>query len=180
MKTEGRKPPTTGLLRREVIGPPDCPILIRWTVLGWNSWPFKLLVHRFLPNADDRDAHDHPRGCWTLVLRGGYDDDVPCPWCGDGKLRIRRWTAAEGDTDRCGRCDTPGGGGLVPGDRMRPGMIRWRPATYRHRTRVLPTGAWTIVLMGPFRRPWGFWRDGRWWPWRVYERHFGFGMRCSE
>ncbi len=40
-------------------------------------------------------------------------------------------------------------------------------------------GCWTLVLMGPVRRRWGFWRDGRWWFWRDYERVFGFGMRCE-
>jgi hypothetical protein len=69
--------PAGRVLRRflpdtEVIGPPDCPILHRWTlasVLGR-----KLLLHHFQPNADDRAEHDHPSPFWTLVLRGYYDD----------------------------------------------------------------------------------------------------------
>ena len=56
--------------------------------------------------------------------------------------------------------------------------IRYRSATHSHITEVGPHGATTLVLMGPLRRDWGFWHDGRWYPWRVFERKFGLGWRC--
>lgn len=134
--------------------------------------PVKVLLHHFMPNADDRDTHDHPRPFWTLVLRGGYDDMVLCNHCRGG-----RTGSMDGSYDfECPFCVD----GLIAGDRMRAGMLRFRPATYAHRSRVLPSGCWTIVLMGPFRRPWGFWREGKWWSFRDYQRTFGFGMRCGD
>lgn len=203
------------LLEREVIGPPRCPIMHRWTVVAigrrahrpegeppWSAWELtilgrrliklavrdddvdrsrKLLVHRFLPNADDRSEHDHPAGFLTIVLAGGYDDRVPYPRC-DGLMHIagapgRRKSRPWGATGPCPTCNNAGD---VIGDRMRAGMVRYRPATYRHRTRVLPAGAWTLVLMRRKSRPWGFWNAGRWWPWREHEQAFGFGMRCPD
>lgn len=181
---------------RETIGPDECPIIYRWTLLGQideenddqaeEPPPFKLLLHRFVGSADDRHVHDHPRPFWTLVLRGGYDDIVQCPDCAE---RRRLGTAIPGwplldaahalkTRVKCPRCG--GYGGEVPGDRMRAGMLRFRPALYRHRTVALPGGAWTLVLMGPIRRPWGFWRHGEWWPWRLYERVIGSSFRCEE
>lgn len=180
MKREGEPAPKSGrVIPREVIGPPRCPIMIRWTLASVRGR--KLMLHHFLPNADDRDDHDHPASFWTFVLRGGYDDYVPCPWCGGegahsapGAMCVRN---AYGWTYACPRCENTG---TVAGERMRLGMLSHRAATYRHRTRVLPSGCWTLVWMGPKERPWGFWRNGRWWPWKLYERHFGFGMRCPE
>jgi hypothetical protein len=152
----------------EVIGPPDCPILHRWTLLDLGPRVGKLMVHHFLPNADDRDVHDHPRPFWTYIVRGGYDDLVPCECAG---------TAWEGCAGCVGRGGLPG---LRIGDRMRGGMLRRRPAEHAHRTRVGPRGCWTIVVMGPLQRRWGFWRRGKWWFWRDYEAEFGFAMRCED
>lgn len=162
------------VLEREIIGPPACPIMHRWTLFVWEhreraNRGFKLLLHHFLPNADDRDTHDHPRSFVTIVLRGSYEDLVPCRPPSDGGC-------GGTGTWECPFCD---GDGLEVGERMRSGMIRFRSATHTHRTRVGPEGCWTLVIMGPLRRPWGFWRLGRWWPWREYEERFGFGMRCE-
>jgi hypothetical protein len=169
VKTPGKKPPRTGPFRRELIGPPDCPILTRWTLLNLGPRVGKLLLHRFLPNADDRDVHDHPRPFVTVVLLGGYDDLAPCEVCpGSGWVTPRT---------SCSACE---GRGVVLREIMRAGMVRRRPAEHRHRTRVHETGCTTLVWMGPLRRPWGFWRRGRWWPWREYEERFGFGMRCDD
>lgn len=65
-------------------------------------------------------------------------------------------------------------------DHVRAPTIRYRRATHAHITRVGPTGAKTLVLMGPLRRDWGFVRDGRWWDWRSYELRFGMGFRCED
>jgi hypothetical protein len=56
----------------ELIGPAECPILWRRTLLV--SRFGKLMLHRFVPGASDRDPHDHPSSFVTIVLRGGYDD----------------------------------------------------------------------------------------------------------
>lgn len=56
----------------EEIGPPDCPIMYRRTLVA--NRLFKVLWHEFMPNASDEAHHDHPRSFWTIVLRGGYLD----------------------------------------------------------------------------------------------------------
>lgn len=179
---------------RELIGPPECPILNRWTLFPWGSHGhsdrnLKLMLHHFLPSRDDRDVHDHPRSFLTIVLRGGYDDLIPCPTC-SGSLRtddselLRSGAFARAEAwmpcPICWDGKREGPQGFVVGDRMRPGMVRYRPAEHRHRTRVGPKGCWTLVVMGPLARAWGFWREGQFWKWAEYERRFGFGMRCED
>jgi hypothetical protein len=143
----------------------------------------KLLMHHFLPGSEDMSIHDHPSPFWTLVLWGGYDDIELCPDChgnpmpGGGLCRlgcVMNRACGMGECD-C-RCR---GAGEVVGDRMRAGMLRRRSAFHRHRTRTLPSGAWTLVLMRRKERQWGFWNAGRWWPWRAHEKAFGMGMRCA-
>lgn len=56
----------------EIIGPVECPLFLRRTLLA-GRWG-KLLVHRFLPGASDRVPHDHPRSFVTVCWQGGYDD----------------------------------------------------------------------------------------------------------
>lgn len=187
-----------------MIGPPDCPIMRRWTIYGdvgkeallpfvrlAKSFPSifdrKLMVHYFEPNVEDRDPHDHPRGFWTLVLRGLYYDLIPCDFCkGLGSvidptaISGIQYTPEDGEFPRrprvtCWECD---GDKVVLGDVMKVGSVRYRPAKHTHITQSGPKGAWTIVLMGPFERPWGFFRNARWWPFKEYEAEFGFAMRC--
>lgn len=152
----------------EIIGDPECPILHRWTLGGdrlMKNAPVKVLLHHFMPNTDDRDTHDHPRSFVTFVLWGSYENWILCPACLGREEGFCRFCLQAG---------------LVLGDRMRPGMVRYRRATHAHRTRVGPRGCWTFVVMGPYRRRWGFWRQGRWWTFKDYQRVFGFGMRCGD
>lgn len=171
------------LPERETIGPDECPLFYRWTLLApriCGRVPFKVMVHRFLPNRQDADVpHDHPRGFVTFVLRGGYDDLVPCPRC-NGRRYLD--DALAGVLDRCPVFDCPGCGarGLVLGDRLSAPAVRRRSADHAHMTRTDDRGAWTVVVMGPERRPWGFWRFGRWWGFREFEQRFGFAWRCAE
>lgn len=189
---------------RETIGPDECPLFYRWTLLApriHGRVPFKLMVHRFIPNRQDADVpHDHPRGFITLVLRGGYDDLVLCPACG-GCERIadpellpnvggteigydgEEFTWSEADCWMpCPTCSTPERGptGLVLAERLNAPAVRRRRAEHAHMTRTDGRGAWTLVVMGPERRAWGFWRLGRWWNWREFEQRFGFTWRCEE
>lgn len=128
----------------ELIGPADCPIMWRRTLASGSLG--KLLWHRFMPNASDKDCHDHPSSFLTIVLRGGYDDVQP-----------------DGTTDE-----------------VRAPTIRFRRAEHAHITRVGPTGATTLVIMFRKRRPWGFWREGKWYSWRAYEQLFGLNWRCDD
>lgn len=139
----------------EMIGPADCPIMWRRTLIA-NRFG-KILLHRFMPNASDKDPHDHPSAFLTFVLRGGYDDVS------------------------LAAASTPGGGPpIVVVDEVRAPTIRFRRAEHAHVTRVTPAGAVTVVAMFRKRRSWGFWREGRWYAWRDYEKLFGLNWRCDE
>lgn len=160
------------LFKPEVIGEPECPILLRWTLGGdrlTRNWPVKVMLHYFTPKADDRHVHDHPRPFLTLVLRGGYDDLTLC-WCmAPGAVR------GGGPWLNHPEC---GGTGFVA-ERLRAGSVRYRSSGHTHRTRVGPRGCWTLVVMGPKNREWGFRKDGVWIPWRVYHERFGGAFRCD-
>ncbi len=140
------------LTQPEIIGPKECPLIHRWTLVGRSGaqngrdqTPFKVMIHHFLPGSSDRDPHDHPRSFITIVLRGRYEDHrYP-----DGRVEV-----------------------------MRPGIIRLRRATHSHKTMTSHEGCWTLVLMGPQIRAWGFWRDGEWIAFLDYVKRFGEGMRC--
>jgi hypothetical protein len=188
------------ILNPDVIGPPECPIMHRWTIFppGFGSkstsnkkkkvptpgWLPKLLLHHFMPRADERHFHDHPRGFWTLVIWGGYDDMVPCISCdgvgvgligafdyNDNREIIRTWSTMV-------HCEACHGDGVILGDKMRIGSLKYRPPEHTHRTRVHSSGAWTIVVMGRISREWGFRIRSRWMPHAEYKKQYGHGMRC--
>lgn len=151
----------------EPIGNPDCPLMLRWTLFKGKRG--KLLVHRFMPNVQDPDVHDHPRALLVFVLRGSYDDMVLCPVC-EGDRHSFWETPAP-----CGHCK---GTGLILGDHMHAGVIRYRKAEHAHATHAGPKGAWTVCLMGPVAREWGFWVNGQWEQFRKYINTRGFVRRC--
>lgn len=186
-------------MKAELIGDPACPILKRWTLIPWGEkgtkheakeQRFKLLLHHFLPNADERHPHDHPRAFVTFVFRGGYDDMVPCRECSgagrnitcecdrEEKPYLSCWNCTgQMDSGPCLTCD---GAGVVLGDVVRAPALHYRPAIHTHKTRVHSTGAWSIVLMGPIVRRWGFRvESGGWMYWKDHQKVFGHGMRCN-
>ena len=64
---------------------------------------------------------------------------------------------------------------------LRAPSFAFRRATHAHTTTVGPNGCKTLVIMGPLRRDWGFFRAGKWYPWRVYESLFDHGgFRCPD
>lgn len=65
-------------------------------------------------------------------------------------------------------------------DCVRAPTVRQRHAEHAHITVAGAKGCWTFVIMGPKVREWGFFRLGRWWPWKKYEDEFGMSFRCEE
>lgn len=169
----------------EVIGQKDCPLLYRWTLIKFGSMVDptddrqrhsrgKLMLHHFLPESRDRDIHSHPWGFVTIVLRGWYDDISLCDLCeGTGRFKNPN---LNGEWIKCGKC---GGSGNGRTERMKPGMVRYRPTSHKHKTISGPNGCWTIVITGPIRQMWGFFRNGEWLPWREYEDKYGHGFKCD-
>lgn len=141
------------LIEVEIIGQEDCPMMLRWTFA--NLGFLKGMVHYFPPNVSDRDPHDHPRPFLTFVLRGRYFDTS---WEKYGDLEAPTIEMVEA------------------------GGIRYRPAKHMHIVDTDDRGAWTIVVMGPLVREWGFLRlsTGLWWEWGKYIQRFGGVMRCEE
>ena len=145
--------------KTEVIGQEECPMMLRWTLLlvgpRENPW-LKFLIHYFPPNVSDRDPHDHPRSFVTFILRGAYFNTE---W--------ERYGTAEDHI-------------VAPTiELVEVGAVRLRPAEHTHIVETGSVGAWTFVIMGPMKRAWGFLRDGRWWPYKLYDRRFGGVMRCD-
>lgn len=71
--------------------------------------------------------------------------------------------------------------GVLHYEHMERGALRLRRAKHMHRTLVGERGCWTIVVMGPISRRWGFLWDGRWWPWKKYLDERGdVATRCPE
>lgn len=144
--------------KAEVIGQAECPLMVRWTILKFPFGMGKLMVHHFPPEVTDRDPHDHPSSFITLVLKGGYFNTE---WeeYSDG-FEVERIPTIEW----LGR-----------------GAVRYRRADHMHVTETGEQGAWTVVLMGPKIRDWGFRRieDGSWWQFEAYIRRFGGVVRCD-
>jgi hypothetical protein len=114
-------------------------------VIRWMiEFPFgSLRVHHWLKPDDDRAFHDHPWWFITLVVRGGYTDRQPV------------------------------GDGVIANDVLRAGSVRYRPALHRHTVVPGPRGAWTVMVTGPKSRPWGFWRDGKFFKANKWFARFG-------
>jgi hypothetical protein len=135
------------------IGSGENPYLQRWFVLPRNRW-FCIYLHKMLRDDDDRALHDHPGANVSIVLRGGYDE-----W-------VFLWRPVEGAAlPRMTRY------------RRRPGRIIFRSASAAHRL-ALPPGvkrSWSMFIILPKRREWGFWcgagtpeRRARWVHWKDF------------
>ena len=116
--------------------------LSRYWFLGRQSTRCALMLHRMWKVDHSRCHHDHPWSFWTLILKGGYEEEVTRE---DGSLRTRY---------------------------NRPGTLLFRPAEHTHRVSGLPNGnCWTLVLRFKKRRHWGFWSTklkGKWIGWQQF------------
>lgn len=123
----------------QVIAVNDGPYLLRWFLVPPNRY-CQVYLHRFI-GSDEPTIHDHPWDFLTIILGGRYFEEVP---------------------DAPGRWRTPGN-------------IGFRRATHRHRVVLARDGresekpCTTLVVTGPWLRPWGFWCEPeRFIPWREF------------
>jgi hypothetical protein len=129
------------------IGGSTDPYLRRWYVIPRNR-VFCIYLHNMLRDDDDRALHDHPGANISIVLRGGYRELV---------------------FDR-----RPRSGFALPAivtKIRRPGAIVFRRARLAHRLELLDRrGSWSLFLVGPKLRDWGFWCGitARWVPWQQF------------
>jgi hypothetical protein len=103
-------------------------------------WASLYLHHIHRPDLE-RDPHDHPWWFASLVIAGCYEE-----------LTWPDKTAAAPQTYRA-----------------RPRWsVRCLSRAAAHRITSVDGSLWTLVLTGPRRGDWGFWRAGRCIPWREY------------
>lgn len=128
--------------RLDIYGPDGSVYLTRWwlaSLLG-----YRIMLHKMHRPDLDRCLHDHPWGFVSVVLAGGYVEEVQRIFEQDDiRLETRRtWF-------------------------NRPGAILVRPATWTHRIHALPNGTcWTLVFRGRTERAWGFHTDRGWVFWK--------------
>jgi hypothetical protein len=100
--------------------------------------PIAVYLHHFVGDDWSRDFHDHPKRFITIGLWGRYREETPALWPFKGK----------GIHD------------------YRAPWIRTFPAEHQHR--IIARNCWTLVIVGPKVREWGFWHRGSFIPWRQY------------
>lgn len=131
--------------------------LTRWTILQAFGWA--LMLHCMRRPDQDRCLHDHPWKFVTLVLRGGYEEEVAETESHSGPigtLMYTRWNP--------------------------PGTLLYRPAMHTHRVSRLPHGpCWTLVLRSGYVRTWGFRNErGEWRRWDRFVDWAGSVLWCDE
>lgn len=99
-------------------------------------------VHRIMRSDRGRDVHDHPWHFVSIILEGGYTEEIELEGGANPLREIHRY---------------------------RPGDILFRHAEHRHRLQ-LEDGAdcWSLVFTSQNVRDWGFWMAGGFVPWREY------------
>lgn len=116
-----------------------CPVYLeRWVIL--DRWKHGVYLHHFIGDDWAVDPHDHPRKFISVGLKGWYFEDV---FNADGTLReTLKFTAP---------------------------WFRSFPAEHLHRVRAAECGdCWTLVIVLPKTRRWGFVQDGIWIPFKEY------------
>lgn len=149
----------------ELIPPTGTTYMNRWFILRKNRFFGKLLencyLHHILRSDDDRALHDHPWWNISIVLRGGYYEEMPLVSSKDYRTEVEFF-----------------GRGYTRKEWRGVGSIIFRRATDIHRLEVPqyplePT--WTLFITGRKTREWGFWC-----PRKGFVHHKRFGERGCE
>lgn len=101
---------------------------------------FGVFLHKMEAPDPGLDLHDHPWWFSSLIVRGGY--------C-EVRAQGRRPNVMFG--------------------RQRRRLKSLRLDECHRINQLLRVPTWTLVLHGPKRWEWGFYVDGEWIPWKVYE-----------
>jgi hypothetical protein len=130
---------TWAFMRGVRAGGADNPFLDQLQIVR-APW-FGVYLH-VIHRTDEIDPHDHPWAFASLVLDGTYHD-------------------------------------LLYPDKRDPGRSFFRarrrftwartPLRAAHRVTWTSGPVWTLVFTGPQRNDWGFYKDGEFVPWRVYQ-----------
>ena len=161
-----------------------CPVYLeRWVLKEIGN--YGAYLHHFIGDDWAIDPHDHPRRFISIGLKGWYYEDVFSP---ERQLNSARDTLREGDQFAISPTSSEWLTlkGLAQGESFIPAFVYRRPAqiqTFRfkapwfrsfpaehlHRVRASECGdCWTLVIVLPKSRRWGFVRDGVWIPFKEY------------
>lgn len=114
----------------------------RYWVIRPRWWfPFRIRVHKILRSDLERDMHDHPGANFSLVLRGSYLEVFP------RKQSQEFYKDKEPYAQRV--------------ERRTAGDLVFRRGRTRHRL-VLHGECWSLFVMLPRYRKWGFYTDDGW------------------
>ncbi len=116
-----------------------CPAYLeRWTLA--KAFGCAVYLHHFIGDDSSIDPHDHPRRFISIGLKGWYFEDI---YQKDGRYWLTKCYQAP--------------------------WVRTFPAEHIHRIRAkLHGNVWTVVIVLPHQRAWGFIKDGKWIPFREY------------
>lgn len=137
------------ILKKLFIRPPDFVIsqngkdyMRRWWITPrWNTLP-RVYLHHIISSDDDRALHDHISWSLSFLLTGGYVEHYP---------------------------------GMVMKFRRRGNLV-FRSSTQAHRLQLYKeygthgneVAVWTIFVVGPKKREWGFHCEKGWRSWREF------------
>ena len=146
---QGQRSPRWALWSRMTIPCQDGLVYLVRLRIVQTPW-FGVYLHDIHEPDNDPHPHDHPWTFVSIVLRGGYHEELSCVWPG---RRIRSWPH---------RWEKKRGRWSV--HRMNQSLAH-RITHVRPRTK-------TLVLVGPRRSEWGFYAP-RFVPWQEYEARKG-------
>lgn len=140
-----------------------CPVYLeRWVL--FDRWKHGVYLHHFIGDDWAIDPHDHPRRFISIGLWGWYWEDV--------------YLHPENDPATALLAKLAGHSLLAETLKFRAPWFRSFPAHHLHRVRASECGnCWTLVIVLPKSRGWGFVRDGVWIPFKTYV--FGGKARVS-
>lgn len=123
---------------------------------GLDAWkPFGIVVHILDGPDPGMDLHDHPWPFVSLILRGGYSEEVM-----EARHACIAATLAGCYPDTC----TPG---------VHRSWSRWSvhqmPLNLTHRITHVEPGTVTLMLRGRKQRRWGFYLPTGWCDWEEYD-----------
>jgi hypothetical protein len=118
----------------------------RYKVLE-NRW-FSVYLHRFFRSDADRCLHDHPWPFVSVILSGGYWEEIGC--------RVPDFLTVDSRPPF-----------VVERRWRRPGSVLFRRASAAHRIVIDPEmRPWSLVVVGRKSRDWGFWERSGWKAWK--------------
>lgn len=123
-----------------IIGGKGDPYLKRWYLLPrapWPIWPIGCYLHQIIRSDDERALHNHPWPNLSILLWGGYIEVMP-----KRGRHFEDWMTPHVPQVHVGR---------------RPGDIVFRRPGAAHRLIIMDRPAWSLFIIGPRIREWGFW-----------------------